>query len=196
MTDVKSPDSESVAGNAWWAIIGPIPTPPSGGLLATPHDQGRALAQPVTIGPLQLAGGGRALVEWLTCEPDTLFGVTKFVSWPIITGSAAGRRGDIPYREGSRQLHRLVCLLALAWGEPWQERSAPGSPDAIPPHIPDHGRLRRSGMVLRKLTRAEVTKSCRAGFRQFGTLSHPTRNWQPRRRSGTKVCLPPPATLR
>ena len=138
MTEVNAPDSESVADNAWWAIIGPIPTPASGGLLATPHDQGRALAQPVPVGPLQLAGGGRALVEWLTCEPDTLFGVTKFVSWPVIvTRSAAGRRGDIPYREGSRQLHRLVCLLALAWGELWQERSAPGSPDAIPPHIPD-----------------------------------------------------------
>ncbi len=138
MTDAKRPDSDSVGSNAWWAIIGPIPTPPSGGLLATPHDQGRALAQSVTVGPLQLADGGRALVEWLTCEPDTLFGVTKFVSWPIIvTGSAPGQRGEISYREGSRKLHRLVCLLALAWGEPWQERSAPGSPDAIPLRIPD-----------------------------------------------------------
>src|SRR5260221_14442951 len=100
MTDAKRPDSDSVGSNAWWAIIGPIPTPPSGGLLATPHDQGRALAQSVTVGPLQLADGGRALVEWLTCEPDTLFGVTKFVSWPIIvTGSAPGttvRVCDLP----------------------------------------------------------------------------------------------------
>src|SRR5258708_5749841 len=189
MTDAKRPDSDSVGSNAWWAIIGPIPTPPSGGLLATPHDQGRALAQSVTVGPLQLADGGRALVEWLTCEPDTLFGVTKFVSWPIIvTGSAPGQRGEISYREGSRKLHRLVCLLALAWGEPWQERSAPGSPDAIPLRIPDSWPPPRSGVVLRTLTLAQVTKNCRPGFRQYGTLLQPTRNWRPRRRFGTKVC--------
>ena len=52
------------------------------------------------VGPPRLRGGDKALVECLTCEPYTLFGVTKFVSWPIIVEAIRFRcrlsgRGDV-----------------------------------------------------------------------------------------------------
>lgn len=122
----------------WWAIIGPIPSPTVGGFLVTPHDQTRRLAGTAHVGPLRLNGADTPLVEWLTCEPHTLFGVSKFVSWPIIAESAdGGERGTPAHREASRLLHRLVCLLAVGWDEPWQERCTPQSAQSLSPQIPE-----------------------------------------------------------
>jgi len=101
--------------------MGPVPAPPAGGFLVTPHDQTRCLAGTPQVGPLRLRAGEKAFVEWLTCEPHTLFGVSKFVSWPIIVqGAGGGDRGTEAHREASRLLHRLVCILSLnpptKWG--------------------------------------------------------------------------------
>jgi hypothetical protein len=122
----------------WWAIIGPVPTVPAGGFLLTPHDQTRRLMGKPQVGPLRLRGGEKALVEWLTCEPYTLFGVTKFVSWPIIVeGDEGDERGTAGHRHASGLVHRLACLLSIAWDEPWQERCTPQSPRNQSPQIPE-----------------------------------------------------------
>lgn len=122
----------------WWAIVGPLPEPTVGGFLVTPHDQTRYLEAPARVGPLRLRSGGQPLVEWLTCEPHTLFGVAKFVSWPIIVeGEDGGERGSAAHRQTSRLVHRLVCLLALGWDEPWQERCTAQGSVGSPPRMPD-----------------------------------------------------------
>jgi hypothetical protein len=71
-------------------------------------------------------------------RPHTLFGVTKFVSWPVIVeGEDGGERGTSAPRQVSRLLHRLVCLLALGWDEPWQERCTPIGSQGMPPQVAD-----------------------------------------------------------
>lgn len=143
----KQADSESPGAYSWWGIIGPSPGATSGGVIVTPHRRDRALDAPITVGPLHLRPGHRRLVEYQRTDPRALHGTVRHESWPIIveriSGGLSPRDDPRPteraatLREGARELHRLVCLVSIGWGEPWGVRTAPQPVGPLPAVVPD-----------------------------------------------------------
>jgi len=132
----------------WWALIGPVPLGAPAGIIAVPHDRARTLSGPWQVGPLNLRPGERLYREYRTLEPLQLAGVSEAETYPIIVeGDWADCRAAFPAdhlqgqqsneRSALMALHRLCCLLALAWGEGWQVRTAPEDPERLPPQVPE-----------------------------------------------------------
>ncbi|HUY24291.1 MAG TPA: hypothetical protein VMV09_03165 [Candidatus Saccharimonadales bacterium] len=139
----------------WWSAIGPVPIPEPSGWLTAPHDRTRILDRGYSIGPLAVRPGGKRLVEYLALEPLALEGTTCFESWPLIVEgewdegpvqsspvsaeelSATQGRWLAIEREVARDVRRLCSILALAWNEPWQVRTAPKQSSMLPPSVPD-----------------------------------------------------------
>lgn len=132
----------------WWALVGPLPLAAPTGIITVPHDRTRTLAEPCRVGPLWLRPGGRLYRDYRSLEPRQLAGVGTAESYPIIVEGAwadcrvAFPSGDLRDQQSdercaSMALHRLCCLLALAWSEGWQVRSAPQDPRTRPPEVPE-----------------------------------------------------------
>ena len=142
--------SESPSVADWWAIVGPIARPTPTGVITTPHDRTAVLADRYRLGPILLRPGGRLLREFLRGEPQNLVGVTAVESYPIIVegkwndvltdvdaAPSVGRVAAYAREEAAaRVLHRVSCLLSLAWYEPWQVRTSAKSSQHLPPQIP------------------------------------------------------------
>lgn len=120
--------------NEWWAIVGPVTSGTPTGIISDPFDAARTLDREYVVGPLRLLPGGRPLIEYFRTEPTSLSGITTVESRPLIVGGT-GQPSRFEH-QNFRDLHRLVCLLSLAWMEPWQVRSGPASAD-LPREIPE-----------------------------------------------------------
>ncbi len=141
--------------NAWWAVAGPVPLPEPSGWLTVPHDRTRVLDRTYFIGPMSVRPGGKRLVEYLALEPLALEGTTCFESWPILVEGPGDetqmprtpasqaellegqRRWMASERQIARDVRALCALLALAWNEAWQVRTAPTQASRLPPSVPD-----------------------------------------------------------
>lgn len=132
----------------WWALIGPVPLGAPAGIIAVPHDRARTLIGPCQVGPLNLRPGERIYREYRPLEPLQLAGVWEAESYPVIVeGNWADCRAAFSAdhlagqqsndRSALMALHRLCCLLALAWGEGWQVRTAPEDPQRLPARVPE-----------------------------------------------------------
>jgi hypothetical protein len=119
---------------SWWAIVGPVGTHPARGVITSVRDRFRTIDGDYSVGPLRLSAGER-LVEYVRGEPHKLDGITALESHPIIVfgNGPADRFAPEPFR----LLHRLSCLLSIAWDEPWQLRSAPEDLSGRPARVPD-----------------------------------------------------------
>ncbi len=134
-----------MAETGWWALLGPPPHLEPGGRGAGAGRRGRALAGPAVVGPLRVRPGGSRLVEHVRDEPFDLAAVIEFETYPVVVeGSWLDARHDAPRpdqagaaeRGAARQLHRLGCLLSLAWDEAWRARTAPRDAGREQPHVP------------------------------------------------------------
>jgi len=122
----------------WNALLGPLPTFEPTGLITTPNDNSRRLSGPCTIGPLTVLPGDRPFVEYRRLEPQTLEGRVEHRSWPVLVEGVQSAATEMAaVRQATRLLHRLTCLLALAWSEPWQVRTAPQNSSRLPARVPD-----------------------------------------------------------
>ena len=71
-------------------------------------------------------------------EPQTMDGTFLFASWPVIVeGTSSGEHWPTVVRNAAPGLHRACSLIALAWDEPWQVRTAATNPYNLPPHAPE-----------------------------------------------------------
>lgn len=118
----------------WWALVGPALLLEPSGYLTTPHDSFRALDSVYNLGELRLEPGDRVLVDYVHMVAK---GWSKPVSWPIIVSGAVKADWPSVARKAARDLHRLCCLLSLAWAEPWQVRLAPQLTSYFPPEVPE-----------------------------------------------------------
>lgn len=110
----------------WQGVVGPLPLAMPAGVIINAHDNARQLDASYTVGPLTLTSSRTQLIEHLRAEPQSLTGVTTVASCPIIVQSTTtGHDHADAERTAVGHLHRLACLLALCWAEPWQVRSAP-----------------------------------------------------------------------
>ena len=123
----------------WAAILGPVARSAPTGLVAVAHDRTRSLDREYELGGWLMRPGDEQFVEYYRPEPHSLAGALQICTWPIIVeGPGAADPFDRPTM---LRLHRLACLLALGWAEPWQVRSAPwpttqrsaAVPDSWPP---------------------------------------------------------------
>lgn len=65
-------------------------------------------------------------------------GWQESVYWPILVEENGLETGwPDTERQAARSLHRLVCLIGLAWNEPWQVRVAPQLSSNLPPNLPE-----------------------------------------------------------
>jgi hypothetical protein len=132
-------------------MVGPLPFPHPAGIIAVPHDRSRSLDVEYHVGPLIVRPGGQRFTEWVRSEPITMESTEKIDSWPILVeGEWPGRalegtvdplltgldRQSANVRKAAMWLHRLVCLVSVARGEPWQVRHAPTGMDRFPPAVP------------------------------------------------------------
>jgi hypothetical protein len=120
--------------NRWWALVTPAALREPAGFLTTPHDAGRVLSAPTDLGPIHIAPGERQLVDFV---PLFAQGWTSIVSWPVLVFGEIQGSWQETDRAAAKALHRLCCLFALAWGEPWQVRLAPAPEINLPPKVPD-----------------------------------------------------------
>ena len=121
-------------GERWWALVGPAALLEPSGFLTTPRDSFRALDGVYRLGELRLEPGERQLVDYVHILAK---GWSKPVSWPIIVSASAEGNWQLVALQAARLLHRLCCLLSLAWGEPWQVRLAAQLVSHFPPEVPD-----------------------------------------------------------
>lgn len=137
----------------WWAVLGPVPAPSPAGIIPVPHDRAAELGEVYKIGPVTIRSGGKRLTEYVRGEPHQMQAVTWFESWPVTAEGcwpgnelAAGGRYEqisrLNHQDGNLRvaamwLHRVVCLLSLAWGEGWNVRSAPVDSERMPVAVPE-----------------------------------------------------------
>ncbi|MGC1184262.1 MAG: hypothetical protein WBA31_03805 [Candidatus Dormiibacterota bacterium] len=113
------------------------------------------LDQSYAVGRLTVRPGDKRLVEYLALEPLALEGTTCFESWPLIVEGpwdegpalsspatpeelrATQARWTAVERQIARDVRRLGSILALAWNEPWQVRTAPKQNSQLLPSVPD-----------------------------------------------------------
>jgi hypothetical protein len=126
--------AEPQYGERWWALVSPAPLREPAGFLTTPHDAGRVLSKEYQLGPIRIAPGERQLIEYL---PLLAQGWSSVVSWPVLVHGGIRGKWRETDRAAAQLLHRLCCLLALAWGEPWQVRLAPAPNVNLSPQVPD-----------------------------------------------------------
>jgi hypothetical protein len=104
---------------------------------------------------LTVRPGEKRLVEYLATEPQSLEGIRRFPSWPLIVEgslptaveriSADGPNEvlvrepnwSVVARDMSADLRTFTGLLSLVWCEPWQVRTAPTQSALLPPRVPD-----------------------------------------------------------
>jgi hypothetical protein len=140
-------DNRSSTG--WWALIGPIGRPLQVGVITTPHDRTAVLGGDYELGPTTLRPGESLLKEFLRTEPHNLAGFAVIDSYPIIVegtwarpptlpegSTSPGEQAYLAERAAAQSLHRVVCLLSLAWGEPFQVRTSPKPANQLPPAVP------------------------------------------------------------
>lgn len=121
----------------WNALLGPLPCAEPAGLITTPNDNARRLDEPCVVGPLTVRPGERSFTEYRRLDPMTLDGWVEHRSWPVIVeGVQAAADEAAAVQEATRALHRLACVLALAWSEPWQVRTAPQDTHRLPARVP------------------------------------------------------------
>ena len=154
-----------MADASWWALLGPPPHLQPGGPGHGARHPPLSLLRPAAVGPLLVRSGGRRLVEHVRGEPFDLDGAVTFVSYPVVVEgrwsdaleqdhghfraqAGQGPPGDVRQQRyplelpgaaqlgAARQLHRLGCILSLAWAEPWRARTAPRDAGREPPHVP------------------------------------------------------------
>lgn len=123
----------------WWALIGPVLSLEPSRYLTTPHNAARVLEGEFQLGSLTLRPGERQLIDYARILD---VGWKQSVFWPILVESESAAH-DWPdaEREAAHALHRLVCLLSLAWDEAWQVRVGPQDVANIPPLIPEDSSL-------------------------------------------------------
>ncbi len=135
MTVTDSYDPGTVG---WAAVIGPTPRPSPSGLDVAPHNKCRVLDQTYEIAGMRIRSNDTPLVEYLRDEPRRLRGVYEFVSWPVVVEGDADPAPQLALiRTAAAPVQRLAQLLALAWNEPWQTRSAPWHSDQIADPVGD-----------------------------------------------------------
>ena len=125
---------ETDRANRWWALVAPAALKEPAGFLTTPHDAARVLSRPYDLGPIHIAPGERQLVDYV---PLFAQGWTSAVFWPVLVFGEIQGSWQETDRAAAKALHRLCCLLALAWGEPWRVRLAPAPEINLPPKVPD-----------------------------------------------------------
>jgi hypothetical protein len=130
----ETPNTRTDLANRWWALVSPAALREPAGFLTTPHDAGRVLSGPYDLGPIHIAPGERQLVDYV---PLFAQGWKSAVSWPVLVFGEIQGSWQETDRAAAKVLHRLCCLLALAWGEPWQVRLAPAPEINLPPRVPD-----------------------------------------------------------
>lgn len=140
----------------WWALLGPVPSSNPAGIIPVPHDRGAELDDDYVIGPVSIRSGGRRLTEYLRGEPHQLQAVRWFETWPVIAegpwpgnqlapGGRYAQIGRLTHQDGNMRvaamwLHRVACLLSLAWSEGWNVRTAPIDLDRMPAAVPEDWR--------------------------------------------------------
>jgi hypothetical protein len=138
MIEPAASDPEPHSDESWWAIVGPVARAIPSGVIATPHDRTAVLADAFVLGPVVLRPGGTLLREFQRSEPLTLEGITTVESYPILVEGRWSQEAAMHrQRDAANVLHRVGCLLSLAWGELWQVRTSATSTQLLPPRIPN-----------------------------------------------------------
>ena len=117
----------------WVALVGPAPSD---------HDPGMGLAEPGTVGPLELRPGGVRHIEYVRLSTPSLSGVATFQSWPVVVEGIASGYNWWPALEAAMgDLNRLCALLTASFGRAWIIRQSPGMVEEDEPEfaIPEHG---------------------------------------------------------
>ena len=117
----------------WVALVGPAPSD---------HDPGMGLAEPGTVGPLELRPGGVRHIEYVRLSTPSLSGVATFQSWPVVVEGIASGYNWWPALEAAiGDLNRLCALLTASFGRAWIIRQSPGMVEEDEPEfaIPEHG---------------------------------------------------------
>lgn len=70
------------------------------------------------------------------------------VFWPIVVeGSSKDDEWPVVERQAAAALHRLVCVLSLAWNEPWQVRTAPWDLERMSVDLADDWIVPRNSLI-------------------------------------------------
>jgi hypothetical protein len=121
----------------WWALIGPVPTAMPTEVVTVPIHQMRRYAGPEHLGTFRLRSVEQPLDEFVRLEPRTMDGCMYFSSWPVIVeGTSDEQEWPRVVQSVAPGLHRVSALISLAWGEPWQVRTAPTNHENLPPRVP------------------------------------------------------------
>jgi hypothetical protein len=114
----------------WRAIIGPTP-----GI----EIKYQTLAADAEIGPLHLTSAGVCIDERVALQQPSLGIHGGFWSWPLyVDGSSKGFNWHAAASVAHRDLHRLVCLISVAWDQSWTLRQAPAPLEWGQAAIPDN----------------------------------------------------------
>jgi hypothetical protein len=91
---------------------------------------GVELTKRCRVGPVWLEPFGRGLAEhW---DSPSLTRAWTSYSFPVkVKGASIGYKWEVAAQAAIGDLHRLVCLLSIAWGEPWTLRERPRNDDSI-----------------------------------------------------------------
>jgi hypothetical protein len=115
----------------WAAVIGPSPDA---------HLTGTGLAEPATVGPLELRPGGVRHVEYVRPLVPSFSSRGVFQSWPVIVeGTANGYNWYAAQEVTIRDLNRLCALLSVSTDRAWVVRQSPGERDVMSITIPETG---------------------------------------------------------
>lgn len=126
--------ANSMTSDGWWALLAPAPLREPSGYITTPHDATRKLARAYDLGQVRIIPGDRQHVDFVA---SLVQGWSQLVSWPVLVTGQLDKSWPATDRQAARWLHRLCCMLSVAWGEPWQVRLAPTQSASYPAGVPD-----------------------------------------------------------
>jgi hypothetical protein len=93
------------------------------------------LSPAIDLGEIHLRAGERQLVDYVRVLDR---GWMQSIAWPIVVeGPMSDANWPATERGASLTLHRLCCLLSLAWNEPWQVRESPRDVQHAGQALPD-----------------------------------------------------------
>jgi hypothetical protein len=116
-------------------------------------------------------------------------GWSRSVAWPIIVSGVIDDQWPEVDRRASRLLHRLCCLLSLAWGEAWQVRLAPQKASALLPEVPEP-------ILIPSVTWPDWADSTQLGCREETPLPEWLSDaWQRLDSGGTRSVIAPALSL-
>lgn len=119
----------------WRAVVSAAPRHEPSRVLTTPHNAARVLAPAIDLGEIHLRAAERQLVDYVRILDR---GWMQSIAWPIVVeGPISDAYWPATERRASLTLHRLCCLLSLAWNEPWQVRESPRDSPHAGQALPD-----------------------------------------------------------